>query len=159
MAIMKQVATLPEKELWFEQLNRPFRFKSPFDGMDFALLIIANDPTVTAEERSVISREVIDQGCRYAVCAGDKCSIWHDDIDIAFISTDPDFNPPDDRFVTTTWHDDESLEEVFEFFHLWTCFDDFWPKRFLVLFVGGDDRVRAELMKAISDRYPAVAPE
>lgn len=153
---MKRIAASSDREVWFEQLQRPFRFESPFDGGDFALMLVTNDPTVTAEERSALCDEVIGQGCRYAVCAGHQCSVWHDDIDMTYLATDSNFNPPNERFVMTTWHEHEPLGEVVEFFLLTTSFDSFRPTKFLIVFVGANPAAEEEIRQALGEWLPEV---
>ena len=130
-------------------LERPFAFVSPFAGGDFALMLFIASDEMSAEEQAALSDALVAQGCRYAVCCGHRCSTWDDSIDYAFLHTDPDLNPPDDRFVMTTWHDDEPLAEVAWFF-LWnTEYDEYVPERFLALAVGGTKATLEELGSAL----------
>ena len=57
---------------------------------------------------------------------------------MAFLGTDPNFNPPDARFVMTSWHDDESPEDVVHFFSNCTTFDNFEANQFVAVFLGGE---------------------
>jgi hypothetical protein len=107
------------------------------------------DTAVSAEEQASLSKQLVEQGCRYAVCAGHKCSTWDDSIDIAFLETDADFNPPDEKFVMTTWHEGEGVEEVAEFLALNTSFDNFVAKNFLVLFIGRDKELEKRAAEAV----------
>jgi hypothetical protein len=74
------------------------------------------------------------------VCSGFESSKWDDAVDLAFLNTSPEFAPPDERFVMTSWHDQESLREVAEFFVLNTSFDFFNPAAFVIVAVGDDPR-------------------
>ncbi len=102
---MRQVVHFAGRDIRFECLERPFEFCSPFEGEDFVLLLFVKDTTITPAEQASLSNQMIRQGCRYAVCAGHHCSTWDDSIDMAFLGTDANFNPPDERFVMTTWHE------------------------------------------------------
>lgn len=140
---------------WAMRLTRPFKFASPFGTKDFALLLFVGDEAVTAEEQAVISDAVVACGCRYAVCAGVDCSSWDTAIDLAYIATDPDFSPDDSAFVMTTWHEDESIEEIAEFLVFSATYEGFGdppPRRYLVACVGDEaayvaarDAVREQL--------------
>ena len=143
------------RNAWAASLARPFVFKSPCDGEDFALLLVAFDESITADEQSGLSDELVKRGCRYAVCAGSDCSSWDDSIDMAYLATDPGYAPPDDRFVMTTWHDDEPLGDVAEFFVRNTSFDRFEAKHFLVVCLGGSredyERTRDAVKSCLED--------
>jgi hypothetical protein len=136
-------------EVWVSRINRPFSFSTPFGGGDFALMLVVACPSVTAEERGAVSSEIVRQGCRYAVCTGNDCSLWDDSIDLAFLATSPGFSPPDERFVMTTWHEDQPLEDVAHYFRWNTVFDDFVPQRFLALLLGGDAETEGQVRSAI----------
>lgn len=65
--------------------------------------------------RARVSTWLVDGGCLYAMTWGAGCEAWHDAIDDAFIAAHPAGLPDDDQLIMTTWHDDESLDEVAEF--------------------------------------------
>lgn len=46
---------------------------------------------------------------------GKNCSSWDDSVDEASIDLFFPAESPDDKFVMTTWHERESLEDVFWF--------------------------------------------
>ena len=71
--------------------------------------------TVNSEWRQTVSEWLVDQGCLYMMAHGDECSLWDDSVDIANLEAfDWNFDDiPEDKHVTTTWHENESLEEVF----------------------------------------------
>jgi hypothetical protein len=138
------------REAWAARLERPFRFDSPFRGKPFVLLLWVLDETVTPEEQSELSAAIVRLGCRYAVCAGHEGSSWDDSIDWAYLETDADFSPPDSEFVMTTWHDDEPIEDVAEFFALSAKYEGFVPERFLVVCLGGSDADYARVRDAVS---------
>jgi hypothetical protein len=150
---MFRVSKSPDFEVWLSRIDRPFSFSTPFGGQDFALLLVVADPAVTSPERDAISTEIIASGCRYAVCTGHECSKWDDSIDYAFLCTSPDFSPPHERFVMTTWHDKEPLEDVVLFFRCGTAFEDFVPSRFLVSLVGGESETAGRVRSAIETYF------
>lgn len=146
---MEHLARSPTYELWLEILERPFLFRSPFLGDDFVVMLIANDTSITPDEQFALSLQIVEQGCRYAVCYGYECSTWDDSIGMAFLSTDPNYNPSDDRFVMTTWHKNEPLEDVVSWFRWLTSFADFTPKYFLVLLVGYSPAIESEIRQTL----------
>ena len=90
-------------------LSRPYAFRSPVPGTEYAAWIISHDRTQTAAERDKIAAELVSPGCRYAVCSGFEASKWDDAVDLAFLDTYTEFMPTDDSFVMTSWHDQEPL--------------------------------------------------
>ncbi len=70
---------------------------------------------VSNDWRNRVSAWLVSAGCLYALAWGHECSIWDDAVDWANIDA-VDFKPtPPERFVMTTWHEDETIEEVFWF--------------------------------------------
>jgi hypothetical protein len=116
------------------QLTRPYRFESPVLRKQFVAWIMSNDPTITADERYAISLDLVKAGCRYAVCSGPDGTLWDDSVDFANLEVSPDLK--DDEFVMTTWHDDETLEDIAFYFTQNTAFGDFVPEVFILVAVG-----------------------
>ncbi|WP_129647635.1 DUF7684 family protein [Peristeroidobacter agariperforans] len=123
-------------------LSRPYAFRSPVPGTEYAAWIISHDRTQTAAERDKIAAELVGSGCRYAVCSGFEASKWDDAVDLAFLDTSAEFKPPDDRFVMTSWHCQEPLQDIAEFFVLNTSFDFFEPSAFVIVAIGDDPGVQ-----------------
>lgn len=134
-----------------------FSLKRPFDVSNikieapYVCLIYSNQENVYNDEMEIISNWIISSGCRYAVCAGIHCSEWHDAIDIAYIVSDPNYSPPDSRFIMTSWHTGESLEEIVWFWLVLTNYDDNIFENFLLLTIGDSEDIEKEIMKLASD--------
>ncbi len=150
---MVRLGRTADTDVWFDQLARPFSFSSPFHGEDFVLMLVVAVAEITTEERHALSAEIIRQGCRYAVCTGHECSRWDDSIDFAYLETSPDYSPPDERFVMTTWHENDSIEDVVEFFRLNTTFDDFVTRHFLAIVLGGETETESEVRFTVSKAF------
>jgi len=120
------------------KLSKPFDFQSPFPGKEFAAWIIAAESSLSDAEKKRVADSLIGAGCRYAVCSGLDSSSWDDAVDLAYIDRYPDSDADDSRFVMTTWHDDESLDDIADFFVLNTSFDFFVPEYFLVVGIGSE---------------------
>src|SRR4051812_47720858 len=58
---------------------------------------------------------LLGAGCLYMMAWGPNCSSWDDSVDIANLEEFAYGEIPDDRFVMTTWHSNESLRDVFWF--------------------------------------------
>ncbi len=129
--------------------------KRPFDVFDikiqapYACLVYSTEYT-TKEEMERVSNWIVSSGCRFAVCAGVECSQWHDAIDWAYISSDPNYSPPESRFVMTSWHEEESLEEVVWFWLMCTFCDDDIFENHLLLIIGESEGLKEEIIKVIN---------
>lgn len=75
--------------------------------------VVIVDVIVTADWRRQISEWLVDMGCRYMMAWGHDCGAWDDSVDDASLQRFDGGDVPDDASVTTTWHADESLSEVF----------------------------------------------
>lgn len=64
--------------------------------------------------RARVSDWLVRSGCLYMMAWGADCSAWDDAVDLANLEQF-DYQVPDDRSVMTTWHEDETLQEVFLF--------------------------------------------
>ena len=142
-----------QKEIWLNQLEKPYNFVSPFDGEAFVCILFNNDPIISNDEQNKISDDLIASNCRYAVCAGYDCSSWDDSIDWAYISTDENYEPPDDSMVMTTWHDDETVNDIMFFGLNNTNFDDHDFHKYLILFIGAKDGLKEEVEKTIQNEW------
>jgi hypothetical protein len=78
----------------------------------FRVVVIA-ELAVSPEWQTTVSDWLVKSGCLYMMAWGVNCSTWDDSVDMANIERF-NFSPiPDDQFVLTTWHVDESMEDVF----------------------------------------------
>ena len=77
--------------------------------------VIVIDEIVTLEWQTQASTWLVKSGCLYMMAWGKECSTWDDSVDIANLEQFNYGEIPEDKFVMTTWHEDESLGEVFWF--------------------------------------------
>jgi hypothetical protein len=102
-AAARYLQVAPEAELPNLRVVRPFR----------AVLLLRE--SVSNDWRNRVSDWLVSEGCLYALAWGLECSAWDDAVDWANIAAF-DFKPiPPEQFVMTTWHEDETVEEVFWF--------------------------------------------
>jgi hypothetical protein len=88
-------------------------------GTTFKAIIIAELST-TAKWRFEVGKWLINHGCRFAFAWGEDCGAWDDDIDWASLDIWQFEDIPDEHFVMTTWHERETLDEVFEQAQIYT---------------------------------------
>ncbi|HEX4737244.1 MAG TPA: hypothetical protein VH331_06765 [Allosphingosinicella sp.] len=80
----------------------------------FRAVVVLEAPFST-NWQDLVSKWLIESGCLYMMAWGEGCSGWHDAVDGAREGRFPSGEIPDDKFVMTTWHERETLEEVFWF--------------------------------------------
>ena len=85
------------------------RYLAPFR----AVVIVEGE--VSVEWRTDVSDWLVHSGCLYMMAWGQDCSLWDDSVDWANMDHFPFEAIPEDRFVVTTWHDGDPLDEVFHF--------------------------------------------
>jgi len=134
----------------YQELTRPYNFKSPFKGEEFALLLYIADRKIPNDERNDLSGQIVDQSCRYAVCAGIECGLWHDCIDESFVMKSI-IEEKEEDFIMTTWHDKESIEDIVHFFVYCTEIGNSTPKNFCVAILGHQkglmEKIKTEIEK------------
>jgi hypothetical protein len=140
----------PDDAVLTALLRRPLSFRSPFRGEDFAALVLVVAADITPDEQGELAEALVAQGCRYAVCAGVACSTWDDAIDHASVIAEMQ-GTPHSGLLTTTWHENEPLEEVAFFFLQVAEVDGEAPRNRLALVIGGEDGDLATLEKTLQN--------
>jgi len=146
---MQRLPTSGRTPVWLGRTRRPYDFSSPCEGEEFALLLVLGEDEISPDEQGDLSTQLVRQGCRYAVCWGRACSSWDDSIDMVGVMDSIDERPG--PLVMTTWHEDQPIGDVAEFFVRNTTFDDWTPQRFVVLVVGGTDELEQEVRAAVEE--------
>jgi len=100
---MKYIYLAPEVELPEISYLEPFK------------AIVVVDSVVSSKWQAQVSSWLVDSGCRYMMAWGTDCSSWDDSVDFASLEAFNFQDTPEDRFVMTTWHSDDPLEEVFSY--------------------------------------------
>jgi hypothetical protein len=77
--------------------------------------VVVTEAGASEEWRERIAEWLVQSGCLYAVAWGQDCSEWHDSIDVANLREFDYGDIPEDRFVMTTWHENEPLQEALWF--------------------------------------------
>ena len=80
----------------------------------FRAVVIA-ETNASPKWQSLVSDWLVRSGCLYMMSWGRSCSSWDDSVDFANLNQFDYGEIPEDKFVMTTWHTNESLEEVFWF--------------------------------------------
>jgi hypothetical protein len=80
----------------------------------FKAVVVANSE-VMPEGQAHVSDWLVRSGCRYMMAWGRMCSDWHSSVDVANLAKFNCGEIPEDDFVMTTSHENESLQEAFWF--------------------------------------------
>jgi hypothetical protein len=85
----------------------------------FRAMLILEAPVSNAW-RAAVSDWLVQSGCLFMSAWGVDCSSWDDSVDMANLEKFDYGSIPEDRFVMTTWHADESLRDAMSFCKLAT---------------------------------------
>src|SRR5438105_8856178 len=77
--------------------------------------VVVVDSDVTPEWQGQVSDWLVRSGCQYMMAWGHNCGDWDSSVDEASLAMFDYGEIPDDNFVMTTWHENESLQETFRF--------------------------------------------
>jgi hypothetical protein len=146
---MKLISQQGDRRFWFMRLDLPYTSSIPRFESPFVAIVVACDPTISPEKQADISTQLVANDCRYMLAWGHNASSWDDSVDMAFLQTDPDLNPPDDRHVMTTWHDHETLDDVIWFALANARFDSHEFREYLAVMIGTNHEIEAELVASI----------
>jgi hypothetical protein len=100
---MRYLRVQPNGELKAYDGPRPFR-----------AVVIVEEP-VSPEWQFAASKWLVEAGCLYMLAWGRDCSSWDDSVDLANLQAFDFGDIPPNEFVMTTWHEEDSLAEVFQF--------------------------------------------
>lgn len=131
--------------------SHPYAFAAPPISGAFALLLVITSENVTREEQAAISSAIVASGARWVAAWGHQCSTWDDSVDGAYLETDPDFNPPDETMVITTWHENESVEAAFSYLWMWGEIDHALPENVCAFFLGSNPLAESKIRESARD--------
>ena len=77
--------------------------------------VVVIQESISAEWQSKVSAWLVQSGCLYMMAWGKECSSWDDAVDIANLEEFNFEEIPEEKFVMTTWHENETLKEAFWF--------------------------------------------
>ncbi|WP_298213191.1 hypothetical protein [Acidovorax sp.] len=78
-------------------------------------VLVMIESEVPALWQNAVSEWLVRSGCLYMMAWGPGCSSWDDSVDWANIEQFAYGEIPDESFVLTSWHDNQSLQEVMHF--------------------------------------------
>lgn len=113
----------------------------PVEAGTYLCVILIERP-VSESFRERTSNTLVRTGCRFMMAWGVDCSLWDDSVDYANIMQFFPAEIPESQFVMTTWHDKDTLEDVFFYakHNMHSSFNDVKYDSLVVLDLGQDDR-------------------
>ena len=86
------------------------RCSTPADALSSPYrAMLAIESHVSPDWQAKISKWLVHTGCLYMMIWGRECSSWDDSVDLANLEDFGFGEIPDDKFVMTTWNEDEPL--------------------------------------------------
>ena len=85
------------------------------DSLNPFKCVVVIEALVSQEWQAEVSEWLVNSGCLFMLAWGNNCSSWDDSVDVANLERFEYQEIPAESFVMTTWHEQESLSEVFEF--------------------------------------------
>ncbi|WP_434056911.1 DUF7684 family protein [Hyphococcus aureus] len=118
-------------------------------GSAFRCVVIIQE-SVSIEWRDLISSWLVYGGCLYMMAWGNDCILWDDSVDYANLERFNFQEIPEEQFVLTTWHSEETLDEVFWFSKNCAHHSIIELKRTILIDINKQDR-RTEIVTAYDD--------
>lgn len=78
-------------------------------------VVVIVEAEVSQQWQAETSDWLVRAGCLYMMAWGRECSSWDDSVDWALLDAFRFGDVPPERFVRTTWHEHETLDDVFFF--------------------------------------------
>jgi hypothetical protein len=75
--------------------------------------VVVIDAAFSQAWQAEVSAWLVESGCLYMMAWGSDCSSWDESVDYANRDQFDDGEIPDEHFVMTTWHDGQTLDDVF----------------------------------------------
>ena len=112
--------------------------------------VIVSEVAVTQDWRNRIAGWLVNGGCLYVVAWGVECQEWHDTVDWTVLEAFDFGDVPDDKFVMTTWHDNEPLSDALWFAGHCALHPDIDLEETIILHIADEGR-RDEMMAKYSE--------
>ena len=80
----------------------------------YYIILVVNTNQVLPEWRNQLCEQIVHSRlCIQAMVTGYECFVWHDVLDETYLVF-YNYQPPVDHCFMTTWHEDETLEDITE---------------------------------------------
>lgn len=80
----------------------------------YYIILVVESTQILPEWRNWICEQIVySKHCIQAMVTGYECSVWHDVLDETYLVF-YNYQPPVHNCFITTWHEDETLEDITE---------------------------------------------
>lgn len=110
-------------------------------------MVVLIEADVSPEWQQLVSDWIARSSCLYVMAWGRACSSWDDSVDMANIEAFDFADVPDDKFIITTWHTDDTVQEVFWFAKRNALHPTVELESTVLLHIAADER-KGELLRA-----------
>ena len=111
----------------------------------YRLIVISNDQGLARSDIERLAVQIAATPVRLVAAWGHDCSFWDDSIDWSVILRYHPEKTPEAGWVTTTWHEGESITDVLEYVTIRPGQDDYPREDIYILVVGSGLVPREEL--------------
>jgi len=111
-----------------------------FPSKPYVSIVQANFSTMNPHKMARLADSLVDTQAMAVAAIGPNCTLFDDAVDCSFIDKNSE-NEEEMPHVLTTWHDDETIEDVIEYFSLIHVVDDWNVTKYdlLILKIGVAD--------------------
>lgn len=140
-----------EKEIWLYTPKKPYELAwlaGQLQGA--ACILIVDDQKISIDRKNQISMDIVFSGCEWVACLGYDGSDWDDRLDWSYLES-IDYDVSFDEVLLTSWHDDETLDDVLELLLSCAARNDEPFGKVAVILLGSDNYSVAGIKQAITD--------
>ena len=102
--------------------------------------VVVIDAPYSQDWQKEVSDWLVASGCLYMMAWGEDCSSWDDSVDYANLDAFSYGKIPDESFVMTTWHERQTLIDVFWEAQFAAEHGDVLLKSSVIVHIGAVDR-------------------
>jgi hypothetical protein len=130
-------------------IQRPFDLSSIEVNAPFACLLHSSQEDLSNDELMLIANWLVSSGCKEVICAGLRCSEWHNVIEAASTIQDPSTQ----ILIKTTLNENEAIEDVIWVWMDIANYENTTSQNILALLIGGSIAMKAKALTGFTN-YP-----
>ena len=128
-------------------IQRPFDFSIIDIKAPFACFLYSSQNDLTHSEMMSVANWLVSSGCSEVICAGSRCSEWHNEIDSADIIHNSSTKIP----VTTALREDDAAEVIIWHWLEIIRFQDIIFENCLGLLIGSSSEIEGKVLTAFKN--------
>jgi len=132
-----------------QTIRRPFDISSIEVSAPFACLLHSSQEDLSNDELMLVANWLVSSGCTEVICAGLRCSEWHNVIEAVNTIRDPSAK----ILIKTTLNENESIEDVIWVWMDIAKYENTPSQNILALLIGGSIAMKAKALTGFMN-YP-----